>query len=396
VPRVVSVRLRHRGQFYDFDAQDLELAPGDWIIVDTARGQDVGQVVTPPREVADEDLADELKAVERRATESDLRRMARVREREAEALAQARAIVAEKGLDMRLVAAEYTYTGRSLTIYFSSEQRVDFRQLVKELAREFRARIDLRQIGARDEARLLGGYGICGRPLCCATFLGDFLRISVRMAKEQDLPLSPMKISGVCGRLLCCLSYECDQYREIKAELPEVGQEVVTLRGKGRVTAVNVPRETVSVEIREGLTVEVGLEELERAAYLETEGRLPAAAPVDYRGVLKVSEPEEMAEGTPPLGDEGTEKGGRRRRRRRRKSPGAAGAPATETPQAVQRPTRPRPTDAEGQAESRTGASASPSTETPPVVAVPAQGSRRRRSPRRRPARASSSTEGRP
>jgi len=393
---VVSVRLRHRGQFYDFDARDLELAPGDWIIVDTARGQDVGQVVTPPREVTDEDLADELKPVERRATESDLRRMARVREREAEALAQARAIVAEKGLDMRLVAAEYTYTGRSLTIYFSSEQRVDFRQLVKELAREFRARIDLRQIGARDEARLLGGYGICGRPLCCATFLGDFLRISVRMAKEQDLPLSPMKISGVCGRLLCCLSYECDQYREIKAELPEVGQEVVTLRGKGRVTAVNVPRETVSVEVREGLTVEAGLEELERAAYLEAEGRLPAPAPVDYRGVLKVSGPEEMAEETPPLEDEGTEKGGRRRRRRRRKSPGAAGALAMETPQAVQRPTRPRPKDAERQAESRTGAPAAPSRETPPVVAAPPQSSRRRRSPRRRPARAPSSTDGRP
>lgn len=378
MPRVVAVRLRHRGQFYDFDARDLDLAPGDWVVVDTARGQDIGQVVRPPREVADEDLADELKPVERRASVSDLRRMERARERESEALARARAMVIEKGLPMRLIAAEYTYTGRSLTIYFASEQRVDFRQLVKELAREFRARIDLRQIGARDEARLLGGYGTCGRPLCCATFLGDFLRISVRMAKEQDLPLSPMKISGVCGRLLCCLSYECEQYRQIKAELPEVGQEVVTLRGRGRVTAVNVPRETAAVEIRAGTTVEVGVKELLQAARLAEEGRLPLAPSVSE------TPEEEVAEEavSPVLGGEGAKKGTRRRHRRRKKGGGPAASAGEKAPSPDARPAPPQ----EGAPRRRPARSPGPDGGTPPDGSTQ-QKPPRRRAPRRRPPR---------
>lgn len=384
MPRVVAVRLRQRGQFYDFDARDLDLAPGDWVIVDTARGQDIGQVVRPPREVADEDLADELKPVERRANANDLRRMERAREREGEALARAQAMVIEKGLPMRLVAAEYTYTGRSLTIYFASEQRVDFRQLVKELAREFRARIELRQVGARDEARLLGGYGTCGRPLCCATFLGDFLRISVRMAKEQDLPLSPMKISGVCGRLLCCLSYECEQYRQIKAELPEVGQEVVTLRGRGRVTAVNVPRETATVEIRAGTTVEVGAEELFEAARLAEEGRLSAGPELD-RAASRAPEREEVTEevAAPAGGQEEARKKPRRRRRRRGKGEGPA-ASAKAPP-----PTKPSAQPRRGAPRHHTRPQL-PSGSTPPPEGSPQQKPPRRRAPRRRPPRSPS------
>ncbi len=279
MPRVVGVRLRHPGQLYDFEVTEGDYAPGSWVIVETARGQDVGQVVVSAHEVTPEQVRGELKPVVRLATEEDLERMQRFRQREPEALARAREEVAELGLPMRLVAAEYTFNGRCLTIYFTAENRVDFRELVKRLARLFRTRIDLRQIGARDEARLLGGIGICGRPLCCATFLGDFLRISVRMAKEQDLPLSPMKISGVCGRLLCCLSYEHEQYRDIKDRLPTVGDEVATLRGRGKVVAVNIPKETVTVEVRPELRVEADLAELAQAARLEAEGRLPHCQP---------------------------------------------------------------------------------------------------------------------
>ena len=169
MPRVVSVRLRHPCTFYDFELSDLQVAPGDWVIVETARGQDIGQAVLAPREVAAEDIPGELKPVVRLANEGDFRRMERFREKEVEVLAQVRERVARAEIPMRLVAAEYTYNGRSLTIYVAAEQRIDFRDLVKQLAREFRARIELRQIGARDEARLLGGIGTCGRELCCAT-----------------------------------------------------------------------------------------------------------------------------------------------------------------------------------------------------------------------------------
>lgn len=344
MPRVVGVRLRHPGQLYDFEVGEQEYPRGSWVIVETARGQDLGQVVVPAHEVAPEEVHGELKPVVRSATPEDLERMRRFQEREPEALARAREKVAELGLPMRLVAAEYTYNGRCLTIYFTAENRVDFRELVKRLARLFRTRIELRQIGARDEARLLGGIGICGRPLCCATFLGDFLRISVRMAKEQDLPLSPMKISGVCGRLLCCLSYEHDQYMEIKDRLPSVGEEVATLRGRGKVVAVNVPKETVTVELRPELRVEADLAELARAAQLEEQGRLPACQPsyVDTTERLATipAEPQIVCREEP--------KPSRRRGRRSKggnaqaPSPPAAGARAAPEPPANQEKAEPR------------------------------------------------------
>lgn len=339
MPNVVSVRLRHPGQFYDFDVCDLQLRPGDCVIVDTARGQDIGQVVAAPREVAPGDVPGELKAVVRLANEGDFRKMERFREKEIEVLARVQEKIAAAEIPMRLVSAEYSYNGRSLTIYFSAEQRVDFRDLVKELAREFRTRIELRQIGARDEARLLGGIGTCGRELCCATWLQEFLRISVRMAKDQDLPLSPMKISGVCGRLLCCLSYECDQYRAIKAYLPALGEEVVTLRGRGRVVAVSVPKESATVEIRQGLTIEVPVRELTEATQLEAEGRLQAMQP----GMFPICmEPEVSAE--VPVGSDrpAPEAGGDRSRRRRRKKPaGGAGPRQGQPPARPKGPGRP-------------------------------------------------------
>ncbi len=375
MPRVVSVRLRHPGQLYDFEAGDLQFGFGDWVIVETARGQDIGRVVVPPHEIAAEEVQGELKPAVRLAVAADLRRMERAQEREAEALERARARVAEADLPMRLVAAEYTYNGRSLTIYFTAEKRVDFRQLVKELAREFRARIELRQIGARDEARLLGGVGTCGRPLCCATWLQDFLRISVRMAKEQDLPLSPTKISGVCGRLLCCLSYECDQYREIKSHLPEVGAEVPTMRGRGRVVAISVPKETATVEVRPGVTVEATLEELARAAQMEEAGQLVAPQPA-YGPLFLEHQEEAAAQSCAAAAGEQADKH-RRHRRHKKKGPGAEAALPSERIAAA--PPRPRQV---ARPPAGPGRHARPPEAAPAGTAAPPSHGRRR--PRRR------------
>lgn len=393
MPRIVGVRLRHAGQFYDFDAGDMDLHVGDWVIVETARGQDVGRVVFAPSEVAAESVPGELKPVVRLANESDLQRMERFREKEAEVLARARAKVAEAEIPMRLVAAEYTYNGRSLVLYFTADKRVDFRDLVKELAREFRARIELRQIGARDEARLLGGIASCGRELCCATFLQDFTRISVRMAKEQDLPLSPMKISGVCGRLLCCLSYEADQYRQIKAGLPDVGQEVATLRGRGNVVSVNVLRESATVEVRPGVLVEVQADELARAEQLEVEGRLPSARPAAgysfAEAAAEAAAPASAREAAPAAAS--GEDGARRRRRRKK---GAAGKATGGRPAAAERPPaaagpgegRKPALPAPGRRPRRRAPGGKPPAEQRPAPERPAEqgeGKRRRR-PRRR------------
>ncbi len=337
MPRVVLIRLRHPGRLYHFEAGEFDLSPGDWVIVETARGRDLGQVVLPPTEVPEEELPEEVRPVLRPAGEADFRRTERFYEKEAEVLERTRALVEERGLPMRLVTAEYSCDGRFLTIYFTAEKRVDFRELVKDLAREFRTRIELRQIGARDEARLLGGIGICGRPLCCATFLHDALRISVRMAKDQDLPLNPMKISGVCGRLLCCLSYEWEQYREIKAQLPAVGEEVVTPQGRGVVTAINVPKEAVLVELRPGFTVEVPARDLPSRRPGE---RVPPPEPpcehLEGWGELLEEEERELVT---VVAEEGpAQEPKKRRRRRKRKRPegagaGPAAAPATPSPQ---------------------------------------------------------------
>ncbi len=341
MPRVVLIRLRHPGRLYHFEARELDLSPGDWVIVETARGRDLGQVVLPPAEVPEEELPEELKPVLRPAEEDDFRRAERFYEKEAEVLERTRSLVEEHGLPMRLVTAEYSCDGRFLTIYFTAEKRVDFRELVKDLARKFRTHIELRQIGARDEARLLGGIGICGRPLCCATFLHDALRISVRMAKDQDLPLNPMKISGVCGRLLCCLSYEWEQYREIKARLPAVGEEVVTPQGRGVVTAINVPQEAVSVELRPGITVKVPARNL--LSFRPGE-RVPPPQPVcEPLGAEEgsVELPEEEGEWVTVVVEEGpAQEPKKRRRRRKRKRPEGAEATAGK---AVTPPTPPPP-----------------------------------------------------
>jgi len=236
---------------------------GDYVVLETSRGVEVGRVALPPHEVEESDLTEALKPVVRRATAADLLLQQHYRGQESAAYERCKQEIERHQLPMKLVGAEYNYDGSRLTFFFTSESRVDFRELVKELASIFKTRIELRQVGARDEAKYYGGLGRCGRPLCCAAFLGEFASVSIRMAKDQDLPLNPMKISGCCGRLLCCLGYENELYCELKRGLPRVGETVTTHLGEGTVEAVNVLKGTVVVELASSRTrVDVLVEQL--------------------------------------------------------------------------------------------------------------------------------------
>jgi len=223
VQTVIGVRFRTAGRVYSFDPGDEVYRAADKVIVETARGQEFGEVVTGNHEVPDEQISGTLKKVVRRATAKDEEQVVVNRAREKEALAVCEQKVREHGLAMSLVDAEYTFDGAKLVFYFTAENRVDFRELVRDLAGTFKTRIELRQIGVRDEAKILGGLGPCGRPICCATFLEEFQPVSIRMAKEQNLSLNPTKISGLCGRLMCCLRYECERYGEAKDSGAETG-----------------------------------------------------------------------------------------------------------------------------------------------------------------------------
>ncbi|HYF62056.1 MAG TPA: regulatory iron-sulfur-containing complex subunit RicT, partial [Herpetosiphonaceae bacterium] len=249
MPLVVGVKFKDSGKIYHFDPNGQQLELGVTVVVETVRGLELGKVAMPITDMPPSDLIAELKPVVRQPTTEDYDRMRALEARHDEVLRICAERIAAHRLPMRLVRGDWNFDGTRLTIYFTSQQRVDFRHLVRELARIFHARIELRQVGARDEAKLLGGIGPCGRPLCCSTFLPDFARVSVKMAKDQDLPLNPSKISGVCGRLLCCLSYEQEQYLAIKEELPSRGEYVMTPDGPGVVVAVNTIRETVTVDV---------------------------------------------------------------------------------------------------------------------------------------------------
>ncbi|MGB9804242.1 PSP1 domain-containing protein [Desulfofundulus sp.] len=249
--RVVGVRFRKAGKIYYFDPGDYVLSPGDPVIVETARGIESGQVVIGPTEVADEEVVVPLKKVIRPATEEDLEKIALNKKKEKRAFQICLEKIAAHGLPMKLVDVEQTFDGNKIIFYFTAEGRVDFRELVKDLAAVFRTRIELRQIGVRDEAKMMGGLGCCGRELCCSTWLSDFASVSIRMAKDQNLSLNPTKISGICGRLMCCLKYENEIYEQAKEEHPEIGARVLTPHGEGRVTAVNIFRKTVTVELKE-------------------------------------------------------------------------------------------------------------------------------------------------
>jgi len=263
LPIVVGVRFKRAGKIYYFDPAGLELKRQEAVVVETARGLELGEVATTNREVSEEGIVSPLKRVVRKATASDLQQSQRNQVREKDALDVCRRKVQEHGLDMHLVDAEYSFDASKIVFCFTADGRVDFRELVKDLASAFRMRIELRQIGVRDEAKFLGGLGTCGRELCCCSFLDEFEPVSIRMAKDQHLSLNPSKISGVCGRLMCCLRYECQHYGGARAHLPEVGARVVTLDGEGRVVCVNALKNSVSVELDNRVLKEFPVEEVD-------------------------------------------------------------------------------------------------------------------------------------
>lgn len=248
--KVVGIRFRNAGKIYYFDPKDFEMEVGSHAIVETARGIEYGTVLIAPREVPDDQVIQPLKQVIRVATEEDTKTVERNREREKSAYKTCQEKIAKHGLEMKLVQAEYTFDNNKLLFYFTADGRIDFRELVKDLASVFRTRIELRQIGVRDETKMLGGMGICGRELCCCSYLSDFVPVSIKMAKEQNLSLNPTKISGVCGRLMCCLKNEEETYEYLNSRLPGVGDTVTTVTGEsGEVQSVNVLRQKVKVLI---------------------------------------------------------------------------------------------------------------------------------------------------
>lgn len=246
--KVVGVRFRNAGKIYYFGPGKLDIHAGMHVIVETARGVEMGTVMMEPKGVSEEDVIQPLKPVIRIATEADEKTVAKNREKEKDAFRICLEKIAKHKLDMKLVEAEYTFDNNKLLFYFTADGRIDFRELVKDLASVFKTRIELRQIGVRDETKILGGIGICGRPLCCHTYLSEFAPVSIKMAKEQNLSLNPTKISGVCGRLMCCLKNEQETYEYLNRKLPGVG-DIVTLPDgmKGEVSGVNVLRQLVKV-----------------------------------------------------------------------------------------------------------------------------------------------------
>ena len=246
--KVIGVRFRQAGKIYYFSPGKLKIQTGDHVIVETARGLEYGYVVIGNKEVDDSKVVQPLKSVLRMATEQDTRQAEENKEKEKEAFKICLEKIRKHKLEMKLIDVEYTFDNNKVLFYFTADGRIDFRELVKDLAAVFRTRIELRQIGVRDETKIVGGIGICGRPLCCASYLSEFIPVSIKMAKEQNLSLNPTKISGVCGRLMCCLKYEEDTYEELNGRLPNIGDYVTTDDGlKGEVHSVSILRQLVKV-----------------------------------------------------------------------------------------------------------------------------------------------------
>ena len=251
--KIVGVRFRNAGKVYYFDPKGYKIKAGDHVIVETARGVEYGTVIGEIREVKDDRVVQPLKAVIRVATQEDDLRAEKSRAKEKDAMRICNEKIRKHKLDMKLIDAEYTFDNNKVLFYFTADGRIDFRELVKDLAAVFKMRIELRQIGVRDETKILGGIGICGRVLCCNSFLSEFAPVSIKMAKEQNLSLNPTKISGVCGRLMCCLKNEEDTYEYLNSKLPNIGESVTTIDGvRGEVQSVNVLRQKVKVLIDAG------------------------------------------------------------------------------------------------------------------------------------------------
>ena len=248
--KVIGVRFRQAGKIYNFSPADFQVKVGDHVIVETARGIEHGSVVQGIREVADDKVIMPLKSVIRIATEEDDKKAIENNEKEKKAFKICKEKIAKHGLEMKLIETEYTFDNNKVLFYFTADGRIDFRELVKDLASVFKTRIELRQVGVRDETKMLGGIGICGRTLCCNTYLSEFIPVSIKMAKEQSLSLNPTKISGICGRLMCCLKNEQEAYEELNSNLPDIGEKVKTFDGfKGEVVSVNVLRQKVKIVV---------------------------------------------------------------------------------------------------------------------------------------------------
>lgn len=250
--KVIGVRFKKAGKIYYFDPSGLEVKKGDFVVVETARGIEFGECVIGIKEIPESDIVAPLKSVIRVAEEADINKHKENKVKEKDALDICLKKVEEHGLNMKLIDVEYTFDNNKVIFYFTADGRVDFRELVKDLATIFKTRIELRQIGVRDEAKMLGGLGPCGRPLCCSTFLGDFASVSIKMAKEQNLSLNPTKISGICGRLMCCLNYEQSTYEDIRKRLPKAGSIVSMGDFKGEVVSNNTVKESVKVKYKRG------------------------------------------------------------------------------------------------------------------------------------------------
>lgn len=262
--KVVEVRMREAGRMHYFNCGEQACPVSEYVIVEADRGEDYGLIMSEPEMILDSEVERPLRAIIRRLTPADEAKIADNKRDAKAAMETCNAKIAERKLPMKLIEVEYSFDRSRIIFYFTAEGRVDFRELVRDLASRFKARIEMRQIGVRDEARMLGGIGCCGRQLCCATFLKDFEAVNIRMAKEQRLPLNPSKISGLCGRLLCCLRYEFETYRELQRGMPKEGTVVATALGEGRVREINILKQRVSVELENGNVIQVGIKEISR------------------------------------------------------------------------------------------------------------------------------------
>ncbi len=249
---VIGVRFKQAGKIYYFSPAEFPIKKGNYVIVETARGIEFGECVIGIKEIKEEEIVSPLKCVIRIADERDINKHKENKDKEKEALDICLEKIKEHQIDMKLIDVEYTFDNHKVIFYFTSDGRVDFRELVKDLATIFKTRIELRQIGVRDETKMVGGLGPCGRSMCCSTFLGDFAPVSIKMAKEQNLSLNPTKISGICGRLMCCLNYEQSTYEDIRKRLPKVGSIVKTEEGNGEVVGNSIVKEIVKVRVKRG------------------------------------------------------------------------------------------------------------------------------------------------
>ena len=338
---IVKVQFRAAEKLYDFNSGGLELKIGDRVIVETERGKSMAIIATTPSQVPDELVPGNLKSILRKATLSDLEAADRNSAREKETHLFCLQKIAERNLDMKLVKIEYAFDGSKAVFYFTADGRFDFRDLVKDLAQQFHTRIEMRQIGVRDEAKMVGGIGICGRELCCSSFLRDFAPVSVKMAKEQSLALNPTKISGQCGRLLCCLGYEYETYCELRKGMPKCGKHLKCGAGEGEVTKVNILKRCFTMRTEGGQQIDVQLDNMpDEAAPEQISKPKPPQSPAP-RPEQKPREQKSREQAAPPAApkaDQETKEGGekkgtgrRRNRNRHRHGKGKADKPK-ETP----------------------------------------------------------------